>query len=90
MFVCDRKIKPIRAKKQSFRVFNAYWAQIASIFGVFFLLFVSVPLTLGFSLIWVLPFYFSMMGLLYQELIGEQGASTEASENDVNESSFDA
>lgn len=67
MLVADRKLTPISAIILSCRVFNAYWAQIASIFGVFFLLFVSVPLTLGFSLIWVLPFYFSMMGLLYQE-----------------------
>tara|TARA_Y100000296_G_scaffold10699_1_gene12397 strand:+ start:3729 stop:4460 length:732 start_codon:yes stop_codon:yes gene_type:complete len=90
MLVADRKLTPISAIILSCRVFNAYWAQIASIFGVLFLLFVSVPLTFGVSLIWVLPFYFSMMGLLYQELIGEQGVSTEASENDVNESSFDA
>ena len=90
MLVADRKLTPISAIILSCRVFNAYWAQIASTFGVFFLLFVSVPLTFGFSLIWVLPFYFSMMGLLYQELIGEQGVSTDASVDDVNESSFDA
>ncbi|AXT40276.1 stress protein [Alteromonas sp. BL110] len=90
MLVADRKLTPISAIILSCRVFNAYWAHIASIFGVLFLLFVSVPLTFGVSLIWVLPFYFSMMGLLYQELIGEQGVSTEASVNDVNESSFDA
>ena len=90
MLVADRKLTPISAIILSCRVFNAYWAQIASIFGVFFLLFATVPLTFGLSLIWVLPFYFSTMGLLYQELIGEQGVGTEASENDVNESSFDA
>ncbi|BFT30376.1 hypothetical protein D210916BOD24_15520 [Alteromonas sp. D210916BOD_24] len=90
MLVADRKLTPISAIILSCRVFNAYWKQIAAIYVVLFLLFLSAPLTLGFSLIWVLPFYFSMMGLLYDELIGEQGQGTDASENDVNESSFDA
>ena len=90
MLVADRKMTPISAIILSCRVFNAYWSQIAAVFVVFTLLFITAPLTLGFSLIWVLPFYFSMMGLLYQELIGEQGQRTDASENDVNESSFDA
>jgi hypothetical protein len=90
MLVADRKMTPISAIILSCRVFNAYWTQISAIFGVFVLLFASVPLTLGFSLIWVLPFYFSMMGLLYQELVGQQGLRTDASVTDVKESSFDA
>ena len=90
MLVADRKLTPISAIILSCRVFNAYWKHIAAVYVVLFLLFLSVPLTFGFSLIWVLPFYFSMMGLLYNELIGEQGQGTDASENDVNESSFDA
>lgn len=90
MLVADRKLTPISAIILSCRVFNAYWSQILSVYGVFFLLFATVPLTFGLSLIWVLPFYFSAMGLLYDELIGEQGASVTASGNDVKESNFNA
>ena len=90
MLVADRKLTPISAIILSCRVFNAYWTQIAAVYGVLFLLFLTAPLTLGFSLIWVLPFYFSVMGLLYQELIGEQERGKGAPINDVNESRFDA
>lgn len=93
MLVADKKMTPISAIILSCRVFNAYWSQIATIFGVFILLFATVPLTLGFSLIWVLPFYFSMMGLLYSELVGDEkhtGPHKQASFNDAKESSFDA
>lgn len=90
MLVADRKLTPISAIILSCKVFNAYWSQIAAVYGVLFLLFLTAPLTLGFSLIWVLPFYFSVIGLLYQELVGEPGEGMDASTNDVNESSFDA
>lgn len=88
--VADRKLTPISAIILSCRVFNAYWVQITSVFGVLFLLFLTIPLTLGFSLIWVLPFYFSLTGLLYEELIGQQGQNISSTKSSANESSFDA
>lgn len=90
MLVADRKLTPISAIILSCRVFNAYWKQMLGIFGVFFLLFATVPLTFGLSLIWVLPFYFSTMGLIYEELVGEQGANVITSGSDVKESNFNA
>lgn len=90
MLVADKSLTPIRAIILSCRVFNAYWSKLITIFAIFFLIFLTVPMTLGLSLIWVLPLYFSMLGLLYQELIGEEHVSTDDSQPQTNESSFDA
>ena len=90
MLVADKKLTPISAIILSCRLFNAYWKQLVSIYAVIILLFITVPFTLGFSLIWVLPFYFSITGLLYQELAGDSSGDISTSNNDVNESSFDA
>ena len=90
MLVADKKLTPISAIILSCRLFNAYWKQLVSIYAVIILLFITVPFTLGFSLIWVLPFYFSITGLLYQELAGDSSEDVSTPNNGVNESSFDA
>ncbi|MDO6565841.1 stress protein [Alteromonas sp. 1_MG-2023] len=92
MLVADKSLTPLRAIILSCRVFNAYWAQLTGVFAIFIILFFTVPLTFGLSLIWVLPLYFSMLGLLYEELIGEEGEQTPTQhvQNKANESSFDA
>jgi hypothetical protein len=92
MLVADKSLTPLRAIILSCRVFNAYWAPLTGVFAVFIILFITVPLTLGLSLIWVLPLYFSMLGLLYEEMIGEEGehTPTQSVQHKRNESSFDA
>jgi len=90
MLVADKSLSPIRAIILSCKVFNAYWSQLTAIFGVLVLVFLSVPLTLGLSLVWVLPFYFSVLGLLYHELIGGEALTTRETPKQVSESSFDA
>lgn len=92
MLVADKSLTPLRAIILSCRVFNAYWAQLAGVFAIFIILFISVPFTLGLSLVWVLPLYFSMLGLLYEEMIGEEGEYTPSQtvQSKTNESSFDA
>lgn len=90
MLVADKKLTPISAIILSCRLFNAYWKQLVSIYAVIILLFITVPFTLGFSLIWVLPFYFSITGLLYQELAGDSSEGVSTLNDGVNESSFDA
>ena len=92
MLVADKSLTPLRAIMLSCKVFNAYWLQLLAIFGIVILLFLTAPFTLGISLIWVLPFYFSLIGLLYEELIGQDGViNTLNSPQDSNsESRFDA
>lgn len=92
MLVADKSLTPLRAIILSCKVFNAYWLHLLAIFGIVILLFLTAPLTFGFSLLWVIPFYFSLMGLLYEELIGGEGVVNALSSAQIasNESRFDA
>ena len=92
MLVADKSLTPLRAIILSCRVFNAYWTQLGVVFAIFIILFITVPFTLGLSLVWILPLYFSMLGLLYEELIGGEGEHipTQSVQNKAKESSFDA
>lgn len=90
MLVADKQMTPIRAIILSCKVFNVYWTKISAIFGVFVLLFLTAPLTFGLSLVWVLPLYFSVFGLLYNDLFGSENSSPESNTKPTNESTFDA
>ncbi|MDB2330095.1 stress protein [Alteromonas sp.] len=90
MLVSDKQMTPIRAIILSCKVFNVYWTKISAIFAVFVLLFITAPLTFGLSLVWVLPLYFSVFGLLYNDLFGSENSSPESNEKSTNESTFDA
>lgn len=90
LLVVDKSLTPLSAIVLSCKVFNAYWYPLTGLFLVMALLFVTVPFTLGLSLIWIMPLYFSLVGLLYEELIGGGKVRTEAKTLNKNESSFDA
>lgn len=90
MLVSDKQMTPIRAIILSCKVFNVYWTKISAIFAVFVLLFLTAPLTFGLSLVWVLPLYFSVFGLLYNDLFGSENSSPESNTKFTNESTFDA
>jgi hypothetical protein len=90
MLVSDRQMTPIRAIILSCKVFNAYWTKLSVVFAVFILLFLTAPLTFGLSLVWVLPLYFSVFGLLYNDLFGSEHSSPESDTTSTNESTFDA
>lgn len=90
LLVVDKSLTPLRAIILSCKVFNAYWYQLTGLFLLMAALFITVPLTFGLSLVWIMPLYFSLIGLLYEELIGGGNVSTEAKTYNDNESSFDA
>ena len=90
MLVADKSLTPLKAILLSCRVFNAYWGQITALFMIMAVLAITIPLTLGLSLIWIMPLYFSLIGVLYEKLIGGEQVRTEAKPKERNESSFDA
>lgn len=90
ILVADKSLTPLKAILLSCRVFNAYWGQLTALFMIMAVLAITIPLTLGFSLIWIMPLYFSLIGVLYEKLIGGEQVRTEAKPEERNESSFDA
>lgn len=90
MLVSDKQMTPIRALILSCKVFNVYWRKLTAVFAVFVLLFLTAPLTFGLSLVWVLPLYFSVFGLLYNDLFGGEDSIPKDDAVTTSESTFDA
>lgn len=90
--IADKKMSITGALLLSCRVVNRY----LSGFGVLLVIFVALALislfTLGLALLWVMPFYYATLGLLYEDLFGSgQGDSTvKSKKGNEQESTFDA
>lgn len=68
--VLERGLSPARAMLTSFRLFIKGWSQLVLIYAVLVALFVLAMLPLGLGLIWMMPFYLIMNGLIYREVCG--------------------
>lgn len=68
--VLERRLSPARAMLTSFRLFIKGWPQLVLIYAVLVALFVLAMLPLGLGLIWMMPFYLIVNGLIYREVCG--------------------
>lgn len=70
--ILDKGFTPARAMMISIKVVSFKWLAFAKIYGIFALLGMLTIVTLGIALIWIVPFYFNVKGILYREVFGIQ------------------
>lgn len=89
LLVADKKLTAFSAIILSCRVVNKYLAHFFILFGLFFLLMTVSVITFGIGLLWFIPFYHAVIGVLYNDLFGHE---TVALDNVTNQSegNFDA
>lgn len=89
--VAEKGLRPGQAILLSIRVVNRYWLGFIKLYGIFLLLFIASIATMGVLLIWVVPLYYHVKGVLYRDLFGV-GVSTYIDQNgeNKNESIFHA
>ena len=68
----DKGLTPARAMMISIKVVSVKWLDFAKIYGLFSLFGLLAVVTLGIALIWIVPFYFNVKGILYREVFGIQ------------------
>lgn len=87
--VADKGLRPLSALVTSVRVVNRFIGPMLGLMGILLLLFATAIPTYGLSLIWVLPFYFSTIGVLYTDIFSAKTTSP-VIEQSSEESRFDA
>lgn len=70
--ILDKKLSPLRALVTSISIVNMRLLEFMKVFGFFALLGVICAITFGIALIWTLPFYYNVKGVLYREIFGIQ------------------
>jgi hypothetical protein len=68
--VLERGLSPARAMWTSFRLFLRGWPQLLLLYAVLAALFVLAMLPLGLGLIWMVPFYLIVNGIVYRDVCG--------------------
>ena len=66
----EKNLRPGQAILTSIRAFNKCWLVLSVFYLMFAVLFLASVFTFFIALIWVLPFYYNMKGVLYREIFG--------------------
>jgi hypothetical protein len=69
---------------------NQYLLQLTVLFAIFLVLFVIGMLTFGLAFIWVLPLYYNVTGILYNDLFGTDVEAPQTQAGNSEETHFDA
>ncbi|PNQ59802.1 membrane protein [Vibrio sagamiensis] len=83
LLICDKRIPPMRALWLSFLAVNKKIFVFTGIYLVVFLMFIIAAIFSGIGLIFVLPFFYHLKGILYREMFGIQ-VKIIAAENNHN------
>lgn len=70
LLICDKKVPPMQSLLLSLRAVNKKILTIASIYLMVMLMFIIAAMMYGIGLIFVLPFFFHVKGILYREMFG--------------------
>jgi uncharacterized membrane protein len=70
LLICDKKVPPMQSLLLSLRAVNKKIFTVASIYLVVMLMFIVAAMMYGIGLIFVLPFFFHVKGILYREMFG--------------------
>lgn len=86
--IIERKMSPVNAVLLSIKLVNRYWLDFIKLYAVFMLMFAFSAFTLGIALIWVIPLYYQVKGILYRDMVGVVGESID--NNHHHETTFNA
>jgi uncharacterized membrane protein len=89
--IADKQMRPFMAIKLSIQMCNQHLLQLTILFAVFLVLFLLGMVTFGFAFIWILPLYYNVTGILYNDLFSvKNGAQQVDPITNPEESHFDA
>lgn len=89
--IADKKVSPFSALKLSIVMSNQYLLSLLTLYAIFFALFLLGMITFGLALIWVVPLYYNVTGILYNDLFGYQDKPQAShSIGNTEETHFDA
>jgi len=90
LLIADKQLRPFLAIKTSIQMCNQYLLQLTVLFAIFLVLFVIGMLTFGLAFIWVLPLYYNVTGILYNDLFGTDVEAPQTQAGNSEETHFDA
>lgn len=70
MIIAEKGYRPSQALLLSIKMVNRYWLDFIKLYAVFMLLFVASVLVMGIGLIWTVPLYYNVKGIIYRDLFG--------------------
>ncbi|PKH03204.1 hypothetical protein CXF72_07730 [Psychromonas sp. MB-3u-54] len=94
--IAEKKLTPVLALTLSFKIVNKNLLQFSFIYLLLIILFFVAIITSGLGLLFVVPFYFNIMGIIYRQVCGVSVVAVEGqppaeNDNDNDRSSgFDA
>ncbi len=90
LLIADKQLRPFLAIKTSIQMCNQYLLQLTVLFAIFLVLFLIGMLTFGLAFIWVLPLYYNVIGILYDDLFGTDVGVPQTEAGNSEETHFDA
>lgn len=88
--IADKQLRPFLAIKASIQMCNQYLFQLTVLFAIFLVLFLIGMLTFGLAFIWLLPLYYNVIGILYNDLFGGEVEPSKKQASNFEETHFDA
>jgi uncharacterized membrane protein len=89
--IADKQLRPFMAIKLSIQMCNQYLLQLTILFAIFFVLFLLGMVTFGLALIWIVPLYYNVTGILYNDLFGLNDETQQVNPiTNLEETHFDA
>ncbi|MCG3721360.1 hypothetical protein EXA23_00450 [Vibrio cincinnatiensis] len=70
LLICEKRVPPIQSLWISLRAVNKKLLPLAGIYALLMLMFVAAVLFYGIGLIFVLPFFFHVKGIIYRNMFG--------------------
>ncbi|MCG6200928.1 hypothetical protein [Psychromonas antarctica] len=80
--IAEKKVPPQMALKLSFKLVNKNLGQFTLLFIILVLLAVIALVPYGLGMIFYIPFYFNLMGIVYRQICGVGVVATEVSDKD--------
>lgn len=84
LLICEKRVTPMRSLLLSLRGVNKKILPIAAIYALILLMFFAAALFYGIGLIFVLPFYFHIKGIIYRDMFGIRLKVTHSGGNPPN------
>jgi uncharacterized membrane protein len=89
--IADKGISPFQALKISILTSNQFLLKLSVLYAIFLALFLVAMLTFGIAFIWILPLYYNLIGILYNDLFGPKQVTEKlVPESNPGETHFDA
>lgn len=90
VIIAEKGSRPSQALILSIKVVNRYLLGFIKLYAVFAILFIASALTMGIGLIWTIPLYYNVKGVLYRDLFGVTTEQPVQGDDSRDESLFKA